>query len=100
MIEKLFREPQDGKPYQFVVFAGCFVLLVGAFLLAFSSVEPSVRLLALGEVVLGLGLVAGNTAELLPKRRTNLAASLRVFGVTSCALSAGIILTALWLMLG
>ena len=56
-------------------------------------------MLGLGQIILGSGFFLGAAAELLPRHKTKLAASLRALGITFRALSVGIILAALWLIL-
>ncbi len=96
MFGRLFREPQGGQPYPTMIFIGCAVLLVGTLMFIFASGEISQRLMFLGQAVGGLGFISLGTAELLPKPRTTTAALIRLLAFTWFALSAGVIMVALW----
>ncbi len=83
-----------------MIFIGCFVLLVGTLLFVFSSVELGQRLISLGQALGGLAFIFLGTAELLPKPRIKSATALRFLAFTLFALSAGILIAAVWTLFG
>jgi hypothetical protein len=83
-----------------MILIGCFLLLAGTLLFIFSSVEPGQRLVSLGQAMGGLAFISLGTAEILPKHRIKLAALLRFLAFTLFALSAGVLIAALWQILG
>lgn len=96
MFGRLFREPQGGQPYPTMIFIGLSILAVGTFLFVFAPGEISQRLIFLGQAVGGLGFISLGTAELLPKPKTTIAALLRFLALAWFALSAGVLIAAMW----
>lgn len=86
--QKINREPQGGNSFWFMLFAGCFITFVGVFLFFSSPGEQWQRFFALGQVGVGIGMILGATAELLPKHRRKPAAVLRTLALTALALGA------------
>ena len=81
VIEKLFREPQGGKQYPFLIFIGCLILL------------------GLGQVIVGVGVISFSAAELLAKPKTRAASLLRFLAIALYAVSLSTVVAALWLYL-
>lgn len=86
--QKITREPQGGNSFWFMLFAGCFLMSVGVFLFVSYPGEQLQRFFAAGQVGVGVGMILGATAELLPKDKKKPAAILRSLALTALALGA------------
>ena len=86
--QKITREPQGGKSFWFMLFAGFFIGFVGAFLFISSPGEQWQRFFAAGQAGVGVGMSLTATAELLPKDKKKSAAVLRMLALTALALGA------------